>query len=164
MDFAKEALFNILTNTFDIPSLRVLDLFGGTGNHSYEFISRGCKDVTFVDKFPACVAFAKKTAQTLGIEEHIHIVRADVFRFIAQPQQPYDYIFADPPYALSNIADLPDLIFQYHLLRPDGWLVVEHGRKDDFQKHPRIHDVRQYGTTVFSVFTHPSYKEGTRKL
>ena len=152
MDFAKEALFNILSNQFDIPSLRVLDLFGGTGNHSYEFVSRGCTDVTFVDKFPGCVAFAHKTAELLGIEDEIRIVRADVFRFIAQPQQPYDYIFADPPYALATIPLIPDLIFQHQLLLPGGWLVLEHGTQHDFQQHPHLMDVRRYGTTVFSIF------------
>ena len=59
-DFAKEGLFNILQNRLDFSETKFLDLFGGTGNHSYEFISRGCTDVTYVDKFPGCVAFVKK--------------------------------------------------------------------------------------------------------
>jgi 16S rRNA (guanine966-N2)-methyltransferase len=131
-DFAKEGLFNILTNTFDFTQLRVLDLFGGTGNHSYEFISRGCTDVTYVDKFPGCVNFVRKTAQTLGITDELQIVRADVFRFVAQPQAPYDYIFAGPPYPLPNIPDIPDLIFRYQLIKPEGWFVLEHNPQHDF--------------------------------
>ena len=75
-DYAKEGLFNIILNTFDIENLKVLDLFGGTGNHSYEFISRGCTDVTYVDKFYECVAFVKKTAQILDIQDYIKIVKA----------------------------------------------------------------------------------------
>jgi 16S rRNA (guanine(966)-N(2))-methyltransferase RsmD len=151
-DYAKEGLFNILTNNFDFEEMRVLDLFGGTGNHSYEFISRGCRDVTYVDKFPGCVAFAKKTAETLGITDYIKIVRADVFRFIAQSQAPYDYIFAGPPYPLPNIPEIPDLIFKYGLLKPNGWLVLEHNPHHDFEDHPQFFQVRNYGKTIFSIF------------
>ena len=152
-DFSKEGLFNILTNTFDFTEMRVLDLFGGTGNHSYEFISRGCTDVTYVDKFPGCVNFVRKTAKTLGISDELKIVRADVFRFIMQPQEPYDYIFAGPPYPLPNIPDIPDLILQQRLLKPEGWLVLEHNPQHDFEQHPHFLKARNYGTTIFSIFT-----------
>ncbi len=152
-DYAKEGLFNILTNQFDFSELRVLDLFGGTGSHSYEFISRGCTDVTYVDKFPGCVAFVKRTAQTLAIEEHIQIVRSDVFRFIRSKPAPFDYIFAGPPYPLPNIPEIPDRIIENGLLREGAWLVLEHNPNHDFQKHPHFMQVRNYGKTIFSVFT-----------
>lgn len=158
-DFSKEGLFNILQNNFDFEELRVLDLFGGTGNHSYEFISRGCTDVTYVDKFPGCVAFAKKTARELDIEDAMQIVRADVFKFIARPHTPYDYIFAGPPYPLPNIPDIPDLIFKYGLLKTDGWFVLEHNPQHDFEHHPNFHQSRRYGTTIFSIFMVSSQKE-----
>ncbi len=151
-DFAKEGLFNILHNHFDISALKVLDLFGGTGNHSYEFISRGCRDVTYVDKFPGCVAFVKKTAEQLDIESYLTIVRADVFRFMASAQQEYDYIFAGPPYPLPTIPDIPNLIFEYGLLRPGGWFVMEHNPNHDFKQHPHYLQERHYGKTIFSIF------------
>ncbi|MEL6276840.1 MAG: RsmD family RNA methyltransferase, partial [Bacteroidota bacterium] len=84
-DYAKEGLFNILQNRLDFSSLRVLDLFGGTGSHDYEFISRGCKDVTYVDRHGPAVAFVKKTIATLGVEDHITIFKMDVFRFLKRP-------------------------------------------------------------------------------
>lgn len=152
-DYAKEGLFNILLNNFDFSTLRVLDLFGGTGNHSYEFISRGCPDVTYVDKFPGCVAFARKTARELAIESAMNIVRGDVFKYIKMPQQPYDYIFAGPPYPLKNIPDIPDLILDRKLLKNGGWLVLEHNPQHNFEKHPNLLRVRNYGTTIFSIFT-----------
>lgn len=151
-DFSKEGLFNILSNHFDFEELKVLDLFGGTGNHSYEFISRGCRDVTYVDKFPGCIAFVKKTTAALKIEDRINIVRADVFQFIATTGAQYDYIFAGPPYGLPTLDSIPDRIFERQLLKPEGWFVLEHNPNHDFKKHPHYWQERNYGTTIFSFF------------
>ena len=152
-DFAKEGLFNIIHNTWDISALKVLDLFGGSGNHSYEFISRGCNDVTYVDKFGGCLAFVKQTAEILKIEDKINIVRSDVFKFIEHSGiVKYDYIFADPPYAHPRIDDIPDLIFKHQLLAGDGWFVMEHDTNSDYKKHPNYLEERSYGKTTFSFF------------
>ena len=154
-DFAKEGLFNILNNQYDFEEMKVLDLFGGTGNHSYEFISRGCTDVTYVDNFAGCVQFAKKTAQTLDIEPSIHIIRSDVFKFVTRDSHQYDYIFAGPPYPMPNIPEIPDLILEKKLLKPDAWLVLEHNPRHNFKNHPNLLQVRNYGTTIFSFFGYP---------
>jgi 16S rRNA (guanine966-N2)-methyltransferase len=154
-DYAREALFNILNNLLDFESVRILDLFGGTGSHSYEFISRGCTDVTYVDKFPPCVQFVRKTAATLGIESALKIVSMDVFRFIQSTRDQYDYIFAGPPYALPTIDTIPDLIFERQLLLPGGIFVLEHNPHHDFLYHPMLFDVRHYGKTIFSFFKQP---------
>jgi 16S rRNA (guanine966-N2)-methyltransferase len=151
-DYAKEGLFNILNNLIDFEETRFLDLFGGTGNHSYEFISRGCTDVTYVDKFPGCVKFVKQTAQTLGIDKELKIMQIDVFRFIESTSQQYDYIFAGPPYGLPTIDTIPDLIFAKNLLQPEGIFVMEHNPHHDFLNHPHLMDVRNYGQTIFSFF------------
>lgn len=151
-DMAKEALFNILNNLIDFEDVKVLDLFGGTGSHGYEFISRGCQDVTYVDKFPDAVRFVKKTTETLGIQEQLRIVQMDVFRFIDSTSAQYDYIFAGPPYALPTIDTIPDLIFEKGLLLPDGLFVMEHNPHHDFSEHPNLYDVRNYGKTIFSFF------------
>lgn len=151
-DFAKEGLFNIIVNNFDIEEIKVLDLFGGTGNHSYEFISRGCKEVTYVDKFGGCVAFVKKTAALLDIEDYIRIYKSDVFRFIKSANQKFDYIFAGPPYPLPTLDTIPDVIFKYDLVRSGGWLVLEHNPNHDFKTHPNYTDERHYGKTIFSIF------------
>lgn len=151
-DFAKEALFNILNNLLDFESVKVLDLFGGTGSHSYEFISRGCEDVTYVDKFPGAVQFVRKTAQQLSIEKQLHIVQMDVFRFLEHATAKFDYIFAGPPYALPTIDTIPDLIFEKDLLLPDGLFVLEHNPFHDFIDHPHLTDIRKYGKTILSFF------------
>lgn len=152
-DFAKEGLFNIITNNFDFEELKVLDLFGGTGSHGYEFISRGCKDVTYVDKFGGCVAFVKKTAALLEIEPYLKIYKSDVFKFIKSTKQQYDYIFAGPPYPLPTLDTIPDVIFKHDLVKEGGWLVLEHNPNHDFKSQGNYHNERHYGKTIFSIFT-----------
>ena len=151
-DFAKEGLFNILNNYFDFEEMKVLDLFGGTGNHSYEFISRGCRDVTYVDKFPGCIAFVKRTAKELKIEDYLKIYKADVFKFLKHNTEQYDYIFAGPPYALPTIDTIPDLIFEYGLLKKEGRFVMEHNPNHEYKTHPHYLEERNYGKTIFSFF------------
>ncbi len=151
-DFAKEALFNILAHRLDFASVRMLDLFGGTGSHCYEFISRGCTDATYVDKFPGCVRFVRQMAAQWGIEPYLKIYQMDVFRFIACSRDTYDYIFAGPPYALPGLPTLPDKILQAGLLREGGLLVLEHNPQQDFSHHPHFVELRRYGQTHFSFF------------
>lgn len=153
-DFAKEGLFNILQNHLDFSELKVLDLFGGTGNHSYEFISRGCTDVTYVDKFGGCIKFVQKTSEKLEIEDFIKIVRSDVFKFMERTTEQFDYIFAGPPYALPTIDTIPDLIFKNNLLKEDGWFVMEHNPNHSYDEHPNFFQKRNYGKTIFSFFSH----------
>lgn len=155
-DFAKEALFNILDNNFDFETIKVLDLFGGTGSHSYEFVSRGCQDVTYVDNFPACVKFVQKTTKELDIQDFIKITFSDVFKFIERTTAAFDYIFAGPPYALPTIDTLPDLIFEKKLLKPGGWFVLEHNQNHRFEAHPFFRQQRNYGGTLFSIFEMPA--------
>jgi 16S rRNA (guanine966-N2)-methyltransferase len=151
-DFAKEGLFNILNNTFDFEELKVLDLFGGTGNHSYEFISRGSVDVTYVDKHGPAIDFVRKTAETLKIKDNIRIIPSDVFKFVERAWEKYDYIFAGPPYGLPALDSIPDKIFEKNLLRGDGWFVMEHNPNHNFKNHPHFFDSRNYGKTIFSIF------------
>ena len=151
-DFSKEGLFNILNNLLDFEEVKFLDLFGGTGNHSYEFISRGCKDVTYVDKFPGCIKFVTKTAKDLKIEDNIKIVRSDVFKYVENCKRQYDYIFAGPPYPLPTIDKIPSEIFRYDLLAEGGTFVMEHDPSHDYALHPNFVDVRTYGKTHFSFF------------
>jgi 16S rRNA (guanine966-N2)-methyltransferase len=151
-DYAKEGLFNILNNMLDFEETKVLDLFGGTGSHGYEFISRGCTDVTYVDKFADAVRFVRKTAQSLDIEANLRIVQMDVFRYMESASGQFDYIFAGPPYALPTIDTIPDVVFAKKLLAPGGLFVLEHNPYHDFLEHPNLVDVRNYGKTIFSFF------------
>jgi 16S rRNA (guanine966-N2)-methyltransferase len=151
-DYAKEGLYNILANELDWDEVHMLDLFGGTGNHSYESISRGCEHVTYVDKHMPAIKFVKATAVLLDIQENILIIHDDVKKFLTSCPNTFDYIFAGPPYGLPWLDDIPNLIFNKMLLNPEGLLVLEHNPNHNFEHHPRFVQKRNYGTTIFSFF------------
>jgi 16S rRNA (guanine(966)-N(2))-methyltransferase RsmD len=150
-DFAREALFNILTNHFDFEDTAVLDLFSGTGSISFEFASRGCENIDLVDINGKATQFISKMAAEIGMKG-IHAVRMDVFRFIPVCHKKYDIIVADPPYELKNIEAIPDLIMQFNLLKEKGWFILEHGKSNNFAGHPHFSEERNYGSVHFSFF------------
>jgi 16S rRNA (guanine966-N2)-methyltransferase len=150
-DVAKEGLFNIIENNLDIAELKTLDLFGGTGSISFELASRGATDQTIVEKDNAMYEFIKKTAKELSIA-HLKTIKSDVFKFIERAEEQFDFIFAGPPYALTNIDELPKLIFEKKIIKPKGWFVLEHTPRNDYKNFPFYKTERNYGTTVFSIF------------
>lgn len=151
-DIAREGLFNIIQNNLDIESLHTLDLFGGTGCISYELASRGAISLTIVEKDNQMAEFIRKTTDELGFE-NITLIKADVFRFIDRCTEKFDLIFAGPPYALTNIDDLPRLVFEKKLLNAGGWFILEHTPRNDYKKAAHYRTERNYGTTIFSIFT-----------
>lgn len=152
-DIAKEGLYNILQNQISFESSVFLDLFGGTGSHCYEFISRGCTDATYVDRHRPAVSFVRKTAKEFDIESFLTIYTRDVFRFVRSDDRKYSVIFAGPPYDLQQIPQLPDLILESGLLDRKGVFVLEHNPDHDFRGHPDFDQERRYGETHFSFFT-----------
>lgn len=153
-DVAKEGLFNILANNLAVSSLKTLDLFGGTGNISYELASRGVKDITIVEKDPAMYEFIKRTARELKLE-NFKLQKMDVFKFISRCEEKFDLIFAGPPYALTSIDELPKMVFEKQLLNKKGWFILEHTPRNNYKNFPFYATERNYGTTVFSIFIQP---------
>ncbi len=153
-DMAKEALFNILVNHFDLEDITVLDLFAGTGNITYEFASRGALGVTSIDIELRCVDFIRTTSKALGFEA-VLAFRSDAFRFLQNSDTKYDIIFCDPPYEMKEIEVIPDMVFTKNLLKEDGWLIIEHSKRQDFSMHVGFMQKRTYGSVNFSIFTIP---------
>ena len=151
-DFAKEGLFNILNNNFDFESLKALDLFAGTGNITYELLSRGCTDVVCVESHSATARFIRETAEKI-VPGAVKVFPGDVFRYLNNAYETFDLIFADPPFDMDGIAKVPQLVFEKKLLRPDGWLVLEHSDKTDFSNHPAFVEKRHYGKVNFSIYS-----------
>ena len=151
-ELAKEGLFNMLSNSTDLEGIKTLELFGGTGSISYELASRGAGDLTLIERDPTTIDFIKNTVKALGIADRLHIIRGDVFKFMKQCTDQYDFIFADPPYDLLNIDELPLVVFEKKLLLPEGIFVLEHSPRNDYQRHPNFERMKNYGTTVFTFF------------
>lgn len=154
-DMAKEGLFNILENRVDWEQTRVLDLFAGSGSIGFECLSRGAIEVLAVEKNPRHVSYIKSVEEALADDNH-KVQTRDALKFIgdAQIDQPFDLIFADPPYALSKLPELPNMILGSSLLAPDGLLIVEHPRDICFGDDEHFVEVRNYGSVHFSFFTH----------
>ena len=153
-DFAKENLFNVLVTNyidFEEENLIALDLFAGTGGISVELISRGCQQVVSIEKDKKHFDFIKKIMAELKTDKSIPI-RGDAFKFIKNSHQKFDFIFADPPYDLTGMEEVPQLIFEHQLLKQGGILVFEHGKNHDYTNHPAFLEHRAYGSVNFSFF------------
>ena len=154
-DFAKENIFNVLTQYIDFEGAEALDLFSGTGSITLELLSRGCSRVVSVELDRDHHRFIQQcVGKLLGSEitSPSTIIRGDVFRYIKSCKQQFDFIFADPPYALKELATLPDLVFERQLLKEEALFVLEHGKDYDFSEHPHFVEHRQYGSVNFSLF------------
>jgi 16S rRNA (guanine(966)-N(2))-methyltransferase RsmD len=149
-DFAREALFNILDNRLDYSQIKALDLFGGTGIHSIELASRGCVDITYVDRYKESTRFVQSIVKEWELP--IKVVNADVFSFIKKTPDQWDYIFADPPYDLKGILEFPNVILDSSILNPNGFFALEHSSKISFEKNTGFREARHYGQSVFSFF------------
>ena len=154
-DFAKENIFNVLMGYIDFDGATALDLFSGTGSITLELLSRGCAQVVSVEQdrdhhrfILQCIEKRKGERETCNVQ----CLRADVFRYVKSCHQQFDFIFADPPYALKELPTIPDLIFEHSLLKPEGIFVFEHGKDNDFSQHPHFVEHRQYGSVNFSLF------------
>lgn len=149
-DFAREALFNILDNRLDYEHARALDLFGGTGIHSLELASRGCRDITYVDRYRDNARFMRE--MTLEWNAPIQVVQSDVYTFIREARQQWDYIFADPPYDLKGISEFPSFVLDAQILSREGFFILEHISTKSFEQTAGFREARHYGQTVFSFF------------
>lgn len=151
-DFAKENIFNVVSNLLDLEGLDALDLFAGTGSISFELLSRECRSVTAVEKNNAHASFIAKVAKELKTDS-LRLIRGDVFRYLhTLPSKSFDFIFADPPYALKELTEVPQLVLERDLLRDGGVFVMEHPKTNDFSNLPYFYQHRVYGSVNFSIF------------
>jgi 16S rRNA (guanine966-N2)-methyltransferase len=150
-DLAKEALFNILLNKIEFEDIKVLDLFSGTGNISLEFASRGASEVVAVDRSIQCIHYLNDTSRQHKLTQ-IKTFKADVLKYLQIETEQYDVIFADPPYDLNQIPEIPKIIFEKNLLLPGGLLIVEHQSLQNLSNHPAFVEQRKYGHSSFSFF------------
>lgn len=151
-DFARENIFNIIENLIDFDNEPdALDLFAGTGAITFEFLSRGCKSVTSVEKAAVQSAFIRKVAKELGAD-NLNLIKGDALKFAATSCRKYDIIFADPPYDLPNFADIATTVLNSEMTKPTTIFILEHSKAYDFSHLPHFADHRVYGSVNFSIF------------
>ena len=151
-DRSKEALFNILQHQYDWENTTVLDLFSGTGSISYEFGSRGVKNIIAVDQNKMCIDFIRKTSESLKLP--IQVTQIDTRKYLSSVKMQFDLIFADPPYdmATPQYHEIIEKVFANQLLDEHGLLIIEHSDQEGFEEHSRFSQSRKYGSNVFSFF------------
>ena len=150
-DFAKENIFNVLAGHIDLEGKQALDLFSGTGSITLELLSRGCDRVVSVEIDRDHHAFIKQCLAKIGAVNCLPL-RADALRFVKSCRQKFDFIFADPPYALGELAAIPGMVFASGILSEGGVFVLEHGAKNDFSSDAHFIERREYGSVNFSIF------------
>jgi 16S rRNA (guanine(966)-N(2))-methyltransferase RsmD len=150
-DFAKESLFNVISNEFEFEGLEVLDLFAGTGSISFEFASRGAERIDSIELNHNHVQFINKTINQLGISS-VRVIKCNAFVFLRSCKNQYDIVFADPPYELEGVDTIPDLVFEKNILKANGWFILEHSSGHSFSEHANFYQHRHYGNVHFSFF------------
>jgi 16S rRNA (guanine(966)-N(2))-methyltransferase RsmD len=150
-DFARESLFNILNNRVDFEEISVLDLFSGTGSISYEFASRGTKEVHIVEMDMRHISGIRRIIKELGIT-NIKTIHIDVQAYLKTCTVKYDVVFADPPYGLLWLKEIPDLVTGSGIVKEDGFFILEHPRGMSFSSHKLFFEHRNYGGVNFSFF------------
>jgi 16S rRNA (guanine966-N2)-methyltransferase len=148
MEQAREGVFSSLAAR--VPGARVLDLFAGSGSLGLEAWSRGAASVTAVEKVSKHWKTLQENFQTLAGDPDLgswQAVQADVYEFLKRGAEPFDLIFADPPY---EEADLPKLLeVAGGVLAPGGLLVFEMRSRDDYSVPPEWSLIKEkrYGGT-----------------
>jgi len=158
-DFAKEGLFNVLEHQLHFENLKILDLCAGTGNISFEFLSREAGTVTAVDINYHCFKHIQQLAEFFGCESEIAVIKSDILRFLKQSTSEFDLIFADPPYIYEHHNTIADLVFENKLLAEKGTLIIEHSKRTSMESHPYFILSRKYGNVHFSFFQNKSDDE-----
>lgn len=154
-DFAREGLFNVLDNEYEFEDLKVLDLFGGTGSIAFEFASRGAARVYSIEMNRDNAFFIRREARRLGLD-NVSSVHSNVFDFLPICKEKFDIIFADPPYALEGLENIPDKVLSQDILHPGCYFILEHGGEHSFTGHPLFKKEKVYGRVHFSFFEKPS--------
>jgi 16S rRNA (guanine966-N2)-methyltransferase len=129
-DRLRETLFNILGPSVE-DSLFV-DLYAGTGAIGIEAISRGAREVFFIDHDPACISLMRQNLESLDIRAGVEVIKADAERGLEKLAARHliaDFIFFDPPYSDDNYMDILDYLDASHLVAPQGIVIAEHSSK-----------------------------------
>jgi 16S rRNA (guanine966-N2)-methyltransferase len=153
-DRVRQTIFDMLTNRIVFDGARVLDLFAGSGSLGIEALSRGAAHATFVENGRDAAGFIELNLRTLGCAEAGIVLETDALGFVRPESGQFDLVFADPPYVFDRTADIPDIVFGSGILRPGGYLLIEHAGDMSFGNAPgyRAGPVKRFGRTHVTFF------------
>jgi 16S rRNA (guanine966-N2)-methyltransferase len=162
-DRVKQTIFDMLSNRIEFEGAKVLDLFAGSGSLGIEALSRGASHTTFVETNPDALEYIEKNVETLGCIETTEILSMDAMQFLRRAQEHYDLVFADPPYAYEETANIPAVVFEDKILKKHGYLLIEHAAKLEFSSTPFYHagPSKKFGRTIVTFFHHPRPQEAS---
>lgn len=151
LDRVRESLFNILSPRLE--EARFLDLYAGTGANGLEALSRGAREVVFVESAPAAQELIRENYRKTRLEGRVSVLPYQLPERMDKLAGPFDIIFADPPYA-AEAAPLLEAMAKLALLAPEGVLVLEHDKKYKVEAAPPLELTRErtYGGTTLSFF------------
>lgn len=155
-DRVRQTIFNMLMNRLEFEGATVLDLFAGSGSLGIEAISRGAASATFVEQNREAADLIEENVATLGCEERAEVLNMDAMDYIRRAEGAFHLVFADPPYAYDGIGELPRAIFSRNLVRPEGYLLIEHHRGAKFESTTLYHagPEKRFGRTLVTFFHH----------
>ena len=152
-DRVKEAIFNIIQ--FDVPTARVLDLFGGTGQLGIEALSREAKHATFVDEREDACRLIRENLKRTKLEQFGRVIRSDYMAYLRRCTEKYDIILLDPPYAEVFLENSLKMITEIDILQSGGIIVTERplGKVLPwvFSGFERSRDYK-YGNTLITIY------------
>ena len=149
-DAVREAVFNAVASRMDLEDARVLDLFAGSGALGIEALSRGAREVTFVDRSRGAVATIEANLKATGLTGG-RVIAGAVEGWVARlgHRDRWDLVLADPPYAFDGWRDLLEGMAGH--LDEDGIAVLESGEDLELPKSWRSVRSKRYGTTVVTL-------------
>lgn len=155
----RQALFNSIQ--FDIPEAKVLDLFAGAGSLAFEALSRGAAEAVLVENHRGALEAIQKNIRELKIGPNVRVLKEDVYSAIRQAARfgPFDFVFADPPYAEGHELRLLEELPWPELLVPGGSFLLEWGtQKSKIEALPdetaHLVKIREkvYGDSVLTTY------------
>ncbi len=153
----RQTLFNMLANRIDFEGITVLDLFAGSGSLGFEAVSRGASRVTFVEQSDEASEFIAENARALDCDHAVEVLQMDAMGFLAARHGTYDLVFADPPYSFVQTNKIPGLLFEHAMIRPGGYLLIEHAKDLRFESTPlyAAGPEKKFGRTFVTFFHQP---------
>ena len=152
-DLTKESIFNILKHSkllnIELESSNVLDLFSGVGSFGLECLSRGAKNVTFLESYADVLSVLKKNINNLNQQNQTKVIEKDIFaeNTLKLLNDKFDIIFMDPPYKEKKLPFLLNTITELKLLNTSGIIIIHRHKKeeDDLPKEFKLILEKNYG-------------------